>query len=449
MEKTRYGLNYSQDIVTLQTKYSLFKRVLNIVFKISLKDGFDKKLMTDAINKVFERNDCLRIKFVKDGKQTKQFFEDHREVGEIPCREFSTFSQMEKFMRRFCRRATNPFTGEVLEVVYCTEPSGKDFILFKICHLCADTYGIGILLGDLLSVYDALKNGTELPPMPGSFEAILQKEEEYRHGSDAREKDLEFFQDYYTKKHTQAPLYCGINGNACDSFMKQKRKGKFAIPYRPITCDTKSYGFDIPKALSDKSMEWCDKYKISPSALYMYTYSVVTSMVNGRAPYQTPLNLLNCRATLSDRKAAGTKVQSISVYTTVDYEKSFLDNINAMLEEQNELYRHTKLSYLEVEALQHKQWGHSMLSQTTNFCFSFIPMVMPEGTEFQMISNGKGALVCYIGFIFNPETHSMGIGYDIQTKMITPEQLIEFHNKFISVLETVMDKPDQKLSQIL
>ena len=173
-------LNYSQDIVTLQTKYSLFKRVLNIVFSLTIDGGFDKLLMTSAINKVIERNDCLRIRFIKKGKETLQTIDTERKTGDIPLVKFDTVSSMESFIKRFRKKPTDAFKGQVLEPVYATDPSGAEMILFKISHLVADTYGIGVLVNDLMGVYNALKNGTELPAAPGSFEEVLRKDNEYR-----------------------------------------------------------------------------------------------------------------------------------------------------------------------------------------------------------------------------------------------------------------------------
>ena len=49
-------------------------------------------------------------------------------------------------------------------------------------------------------------------------------------------------------------------------------------------------------------------------------FPIAASLINHRAPYQIPLELLNCRGTIADRRAAGTKVQSLAVYTTIDYE---------------------------------------------------------------------------------------------------------------------------------
>ena len=119
------GFNNSQDVINLQTKYTLFKRVVNIVFSVTCDGGFDPQLMTDALNRLYERNDCMRLTFVKDGKQTKQYFEAHRTVGMIPTVHFETYGKMEAFINRFRRKPTNAYKGDVLRVVYAVNPEGK------------------------------------------------------------------------------------------------------------------------------------------------------------------------------------------------------------------------------------------------------------------------------------------------------------------------------------
>ena len=88
--KDLYHFNYSQEVIRLQSKYALFKRVLNILFSITFDDGFDEGLMRQALEKLYERNDCLRLRFVKQGKETMQFFEPERKPGEIPSLRFHT-----------------------------------------------------------------------------------------------------------------------------------------------------------------------------------------------------------------------------------------------------------------------------------------------------------------------------------------------------------------------
>lgn len=449
MNKPLYRFNYSQDIVHLQTVYSLFNRVSNIIFSVTFDEGFDDTLMTNAIQLLMERNDCLRLKFVKEGKETKQYFEAERNIGEIPSIAFSTNCQMDSFIRRFRRKAINVRKGETMKVVFATDPTGSRMLMIKISHMVADTYGIGILVNDLNAIYQALKNRTALPVAPGRFEDILINDSTYRANDAAIEKDRAFFKEYYQKRHPDRPDYCGIHGNTSDHWLKLKRKGAISLPYFFVKCDTKGYRFVIPAAITGKVAEWCTANNVTMNSFFFYTCAIACSLRNDRAKYQLPLELLNCRGTLADRKAAGTKVQSLSVYTTVDYEKTFNENILALAAEQNELYRHTKLTYLEIQDIEHKLWNYSMMSQITNFCFSFIPFSTPEGLHLQVYSNGKGALPAYIALMLNVKTNEIYVNYDIQTQMCTPEQLIEFQNIYLNVIETVLKNPETRLNEIL
>ena len=63
MESKTYSFNYSQDIIHLQTKYALFKRVANILFSVTFDEGFDEGRMLDALQLLIDRNDCLRLTF--------------------------------------------------------------------------------------------------------------------------------------------------------------------------------------------------------------------------------------------------------------------------------------------------------------------------------------------------------------------------------------------------
>ena len=149
---TLYHFTYSQDVIRLQSKYALFKRVLNILFSVTCDEGFDEALMEKALNLLYERNDCLRLRFVKQGKETMQYFEPVRTVGRIRREKFTTGAQMQRFFRCFRRKPTDLAKGDALRVVFAVNPEGKQMIIFKISHYVADTYGIGILINDLFGM---------------------------------------------------------------------------------------------------------------------------------------------------------------------------------------------------------------------------------------------------------------------------------------------------------
>ena len=107
------------------------------------------------------------------------------------------------------------------------------------------------------------------------------------------------------------------------------------------------------------------------------------------------------------------------------------------------------MTYLEIQDIEHKFWNYSMLSQITNFCFSFIPFSSPEGVTLQIHSNGKGALVTYLAMMLDVRTGEVNVNYDIQTKMVSPQQLVEYQNLCLQVITRVLQDPDKKLSEIL
>ena len=449
MERTYYGFNTSQDIIHLQTKYTLFKRVANIVFTTVVENGFDRALMTDAINKVIERNDCLRITFARKDGQIVQYFEPQREIGRIRQVEFTKAKQFDEFIRKFRRGKIDPFKGETLKVVFARNHDGSDVIIYKISHYVADTYGIGVLLTDIFAVYNALKKGDALPPAPGSFEEVLKKELPGKNDKEARGRDRQFFENYYRNVHSEPPLYCGLHGDNCDFWLKSRRKGNFGVPFIFINCDTEGYMSVIPSTITRMAMEWCEKSQITLSTFFFYTFSIACSLLNGKARHQAPLMLLDNRATALERKCAGTKVQSIGLYTTVDYEMTFNEAVAAEFSEQTEQYRHTKLSYTEVQDMQHEVWGHSQLIQTTNFCYSFIPFKAPEGVTMQVQSNGKGALPAYVALMFDVDTQEIRCVYDVQKVMMTAATLMDFQNTYVRVIEKVLANPDVKMKEIL
>ena len=443
-----YHFTCSQDVIRLQNKYALFKRVLNILFSVTFDEGFDEALMSQALDLLYERNDCLRLRFVQQGKETMQYFEPERKASKIPSIRLETNSAYESFFRRFRRKPTDVAKGDVLRVVYAVNPEGKQMVICKISHYVADTYGIGVLVADLLGIYTALRDGKELPPAPGSFEEIIRKDNEYRNDTTALERDKAFYRDYYFNRHPEHPVYCGTHGNRSDRWLKYKRKGEFGLPYLFVRCDTEPFQFAIPNSITQAAEKWCTDNGISMTAFFLMSFSLALSLINDRARRLTNVLILNCRGTVADRKTAGTKASAVSEFTEIDYEKCFLDNVNVMAEEQSEFFRHTRLSYLEMEGFQHEAWKFSMLRFLNCSGFSYIPFTAPDGVKFQLHSNGKGALVTYIAIMHDVKRNEVFINYDVQKLLITPAQLVDFQNVYTRVMEKVLANPDTPLNEL-
>jgi hypothetical protein len=136
-ERKYYDLNPSQEVVKLQCKYTLFKRVINIVTSVTANIDIDVDVMTKALNKVIERNDCLRIRFFKKDGKLMQYFENKENVEKINIKhmKFTTKKEQEFFINKFRKKAIDYLNGVVIEAYFCKTYDNKFMIIFKVCHL--------------------------------------------------------------------------------------------------------------------------------------------------------------------------------------------------------------------------------------------------------------------------------------------------------------------------
>ena len=88
-ERIYYDTTPSQDVVILQCKYTLFRRIVNIVCSMDTKEKIDWDIMEQAMYLTIVRNDCLRLKFVKKGGKLVQYF-DKPEPVKVTYKKFST-----------------------------------------------------------------------------------------------------------------------------------------------------------------------------------------------------------------------------------------------------------------------------------------------------------------------------------------------------------------------
>ena len=99
-ERKLYDLAPSQNVIILQTKYTLWPKVVNIVFSASKNEDMDFDVLDKAFNLVVQRNDCLRIRFVKHNKKLMQYFLEEDEVvfDNIQHLEFHTKEEQDKII---------------------------------------------------------------------------------------------------------------------------------------------------------------------------------------------------------------------------------------------------------------------------------------------------------------------------------------------------------------
>ena len=446
MEKNVYELTCGQEVVNLQGSLSFHKNVFNIMATLTLDDEVDFDLMKQAFNKIVERNDCLRLKFFKQKRKLVQIFEDKRVYENIPVLSFKSEQEQEIFLQKETKKVTPFKKGSVIDPFYIHTFDGKWMIVLRVCHLALDVYGINIIYKDLLDVYNAMKNGTDLPECPTSFETMIQADLKKKHDENYNAKNREFFSNYFSTREN--PYYAGVHGEDNPIWQKQLKKGRHAMKLFLFANKTQGYSHMIDKDLTTKTMNYCAEVKQTPANLLFYVASITASKMNGNTKHMLPMELCNCRGTVATKKGAGTKAQSVLCYTTVDQEKTFANNFKAFCDDQNMVYRHVGFSDMEVQKMLHDYYKSSFLEIYYGIAYSFIPMMMPKGSHFMIRSNGHGALPCYIAQLYRVEEGDIIMAYDAQTKIISEKQIETFHNNYLKVLDQVLSNPQINIKNI-
>lgn len=448
IERKYYKMCPSQNVILLQCKYTLWKKVVNIVFSATKDEEMDLNLLDKAFNLVVQRNDCLRIRFKKIKHQLMQCFLNEDEVvfDKIQHLSFDTKEEQDKFIKKVCSKAIKYMKGEQIIPYFIKTYDNKTMILFKVCHIVLDIYGIDFIYNDLFSVYDALKDNLELPAKPGKYEDVVIADLERIENEYSYSECKKFFENYFTTH--EEPYYAGISGANEKYWQKQVKKNRRSQKMFFIKNDTVAHERVIPGDIVKPVMDLCKEKNLLPTTVLFYVCSLCCALMNNETKTMLPLELCNCRGTVLEKNCAGTKVQSVGCFTEVDYEKSFIDNVLAFYETQMKLYRRYYFPDQDFEMLLHKIYDSSYFETYYNIAFSFVPYIRREGVEYNLYSNGKCALPCYLVLLYDVNSNEIRMGYDAQVKLINAEQVDKFHNNYLSLLKQVVSNPSGLISEL-
>lgn len=440
-----YETTLSQDVVLLQTKFTFFKRIINITMSATSDEALDFDLMKEALNKTVERNDSARLRFVKKKGKVMQYILPEFKFENIERKEFSTEKEQNAFITNQTHHAIKYKKGEVLTPYFIKTFDGKDMIFLKVCHLNFDLYGLNIFFKDLFEVYDALKNKTELPKCPASFEDVIIKDLKQKNDKEYFDKNRKFFKEYLGNK--EQPYYAGLNGRNGKFDKQMEKKKNRCMKMFFIKCDTKGFMHDIPQETTKNIISYCKENKISLANYLFFAFNVVQAKLNNKYNL-LPLELCNCRGTMQEKLSAGTKVQSLACYTSIHKEQEYEQNLKEFCENQTMLYRHIGFSDTEFQMLLHKLYKSSMIRTYYSLTFSFLPMMIPDGVKFQIYSNEKCVLPAYVAVVFDVQKETMSIVYDVQTELMDGNDVKNFHDKLVETLNLALKNPKIKIDDI-
>ena len=443
-QKKLYELNPSQEVVRMQLLFTIDKRVINIITSATSEDKLDWDILEKAVYKSFERNDCLHLKFVKYKRKWHQYFDENAKLDKIERLRFETKQAQDEYIEKLAKKPIKYKKGEVIKIFFVETYDKKCMILLKVCHLILDMYGINILFNDIFGIYSAMQNGTEMPKQPAKFEDVLKKDIERKNNEEIKQKNYNFFYDYYKDK--PEPYYAGAHGN--QTYYGKKYFKKHLMKMFFVKNNTIAFMKNIDGELGKQMFDYCQKFKVSPANFLFFACSLTQSKLNSDVENQLQLELSNCRATMIERTCAGTKAQSLGCYVSIKKDKTIDENFEVFNANQTLFYRHLGMSDMIYQNLTHKIWNSSPIKTYYALAYSFIPFVKPKGVSIQMYSNGKFALPLYFGAMYDVNTHEIQVAYECQKKLYNESLVDNFHKNLMHIIDQMLNNSKTLVSDV-
>ena len=452
---TLYDLIPSQQSMYLMFKYTFSKQIVQIPTSFSIDKDIDFEILTKALNIEFERNDSLRLKFVKADKTIKQYFIPKLTMNKVPCKYFRNAEEQEKFFSEDAKKPVRFDKGVNFRIYFYKNANGNNGIYFNVSHMVMDAMGSIIFYADLIKVYRALKDGTEMPQPMASYEEYIQQEFERLKNTKKTEKHEKFYREYFAKGGE--PIYAGVHGPAFLEKQRIKKKNpdlRVPAAYNPLLdkCDliTGHIGTDD----AAKIFNFCKERKIAPESLFMLGLRTHCSAINYRTDDVFMMATCSKRATVKEKNMSGCLAQPIQVRTIIPENATFEEGLSEYTTVRTNLYRHSEYPYITARDMSRDMYNYSLIQGPACMMFSWIPVpldtsVMGFNFDFKTYDLGRYFTPLYAICSPDPKDKGINLNYMYRIKLSKKEDIEALHENAMKVILAGIENPQITVKELL
>jgi hypothetical protein len=455
MPEVLYDLIPSQQTMYLMFKYTFSKQISQIPTSFSIDKDMDFDLLTKALNIEFERNDSLRLRFIKVDKQIKQYFLPEFKMSKVPCKFFRSTQQQEEFFQKDAQTPVRFDKGQNFRIIFYKNAEGHNGIYFNVSHLNMDAMGAMVFYVDLISVYKALKNGTEMPAPLASYEEYIKEEFIRLQNEKKTLKHENFYREYFAKGGE--PFYAGVHGPAfLEKYRKKKKNPDLRVPpaYNPLLDKCNMITGHIGTEDAAKIFAFCKERKIAPESLFMLGLRTHCSAINYRTDDVFMMATCSKRATIKEKKMSGCLVQPVQVRTIIPETATFEEGLNEYTKVRTDLYRHSEYPYITARDMSRDMYNYSLIQGPACMMFSWIPVPIDLndiGVKFDFKTYDLGRYFTPLYTICSPDPKDKGINlnYMYRIKLSQKEDIEALHENALKVIMAGIENPQITMKELL
>lgn len=448
-----YELIPSQNAMYLMYKFGIHKQQAQIPTSIAIDRKLDMNLMQKAFQIEIMRNDSLRLRFVKERGKIKQYFIGNYEY-KVPVKYFFSFEEQEAFFEKDAPKPVNFLKDVPFRIWFFKTAHGGTGIYSNFSHLVTDAAGIVIFYLDMLNIYDALENNSELPKPLNRYEDYIIKRLEDDNNEKKNRKHEDFFREYFARGGE--PFYAAVHGTGLlEEFRKKTKNPEARVPmaYNPLFDKCDMLTFDVSKEETEKIADFCIKQRISPESVFQAGLRTYCSAINYRTEDVSLMAVCANRSGFKEKNMSGCMAQPLILRTVIPEEKTFLETVNIITETRLELYRHSLYPYTKARDMFLDMYSLGPIQGANSMMFSWIPLptgeTMPFRADFRTYNLKSYFTPLYTIVCPDMITGGIKIYYMYRTKYSSSEQIERLHNKSLEVILKGIEQPDVRISELM
>ena len=451
-----YDLIPSQQTMYFMIKYSLHKQVIQIPTSFSVKKELDFRILAKAVNIEIQRNDCLRLRFVKDKKSIKQYFLPSFEFEKIRVLHFKDDAEQTEFFTNDASKPVKFFKDETFRICFFKNDNGEQGVFFNVCHMVMDALAVSIFYKDLFEIYNALEKREELPAPLSSFEEYIQKEFDYLKNEKKFSADAAFITEYH--KNGGEPYYCGLHGPELLEKQRIKKKNpELRVPaaYDPIHDRCEILRMRIEPDDAKKILAFCNEHVIAPETLIQTGFRLHASSLHNRINDTFMMILCGRRVTKKQQHMGGCLAQPFMTRVIFQNEDSFLKTLENTSEVRNKLFRHMNFPYLASRKIQQDIYGYSAAQGPSFMMYTWLPLARlglfgdDVKETFRGYNPGRYVMPLYTFSFVDPTDGGIDFYYMYRTNILKKQHIEQLHKNAVKIINAGIDSPTLTVKELL
>ncbi|MGN0496861.1 MAG: condensation domain-containing protein [Lachnospiraceae bacterium] len=434
------------------------KEVVNVGTSLTIEYELDLDVLRQSVYKAIERCESMRLRFAYDKKE-KQWYQyvvekDDRDIEYV---DFSgkTMEEAEGIMTEWTRVPFERQDSPMFKIVLIKTPDGNQGMYLLVDHFILDAQSLICFMKDIIELYcNTMFEGVDYPKEMRSYIKQLEKDLEYEAGSKAQQKDREFFQNLIEQSE---PIYNGIDGpKALLEERKTNPKARAALFITPHVESALDI-FHLEGEPTARLMKFCEEQHVSLQCLLIMGIRTYLQKMNGND--DVSINVAYARrATLSEKKAGGTRIHSFPFRTIISEDMTFLEGIHAIRDGQNEIFRHTNYDPVEYFAYRAKTYPVAPGRTYEPMSLTYQPLTLKDKGlsklgdikyKTKWYPNGATTQAMYLTVMHRPEDNGLDFNFEHQIAAISKETLEYFYYYMCKIMFKGIEKPYMKIGDIL